>query len=387
MSQTFDVIVIGLGGMGSATAYQLAARGKRVLGLEQYAPDHDKGSSHGKSKVIRQAYYEDPAYVPMLLRAYELWNQIERETDRTLLTITGGLMIGSPTSAVVAGSLRSAKQHGLKHELLDANEIRRRYPPFAPATGTVALYEAKAGFVRPEEAVRAHLDRATALGATLRFEEEVRSWEADSSGNRVRVATAHGAYEAGHLIITAGAWLPQVLADLKLPLKIERQVQFWFDPVGGVEPFLPERFPIFIWETEEGTHPYGFPALDGPKGGVKIAMHHGPTATACTPQTIDRAVHDEEIEMMRRCIAPRIPALDSRCLATLTCLYTNTPDGHFIVDRHPNHPHVIIASPCSGHGFKFCPVVGEILADLVERGGTRHEILPFRFGRLVANPY
>lgn len=369
--------------MGSAAAYQLAARGKRVLGIEQFAIAHDKGSSHGKTKVIRQAYYEDPAYVPILLRAYELWNQIERETGRKFLTITGGLMIGSSTSAVVSGSYRSAKEHSLEHEVIDANEIRRRYPPFAPATGTVALYEAKAGFVRPEEAVCAFLDCATALGATLRFEEEVCSWESDSSGNRVRVVTAHGAYEAGHLIITAGAWLPRVLADLKLPLKIERQVQFWFDPVGGVAPFLPERFPIFIWETEEGTHPYGFPALDGPNGGVKIAMHHGPTATACTPQTIDRTVHKEEIELMRRAIALLIPALDSKCLATITCLYTNTPDGHFIIDRHPQHPQVWIASPCSGHGFKFCPVIGEILADLVDRGETRHEISPFRLSRLT----
>src|SRR5436309_3662357 len=178
MAAVFDVILLGLGGMGSAAAYQLAARGQRVLGLERHRPAHDQGSSHGQSRVIRQAYYEDPAYVPLLLRAYELWRQLESDSGKELLTITGGLMLGAPDSAVVAGSLRSAKQHGLPHELLDAREIRKRFPQFNPGSDAVALYEKNAGGVRPEEAVRAHLELAARRGATLEFETEVTDWEA-----------------------------------------------------------------------------------------------------------------------------------------------------------------------------------------------------------------
>jgi sarcosine oxidase len=380
MTTAFDVIVAGLGGMGSAAAHQLAARGVRVLGLDQFTPPHDKGSSHGKSRVIRQAYYEDPAYVPLLLRAYELWEQLERESGEKLLTITGGLMIGAPGSAVVTGSLRSAKEHGLAHELLDTAQIRKRFPPIQPDSNTVALYESKAGFVRPEQAVGAHLDCAARRGATLCFEEEVVSWEA--SAGHVKVKTTRGSWEAGQLVITAGPWLPGMAAGLNLPFAIERQVQFWFEPVGGIEPFLPDRFPIYIWETEDGVCPYGFPAIDGPDGGVKVAIHHGPIATACTPQTIDRTVRDDEIQKMRACIAGKIPALDGRCLGAITCMYTNTPDGHFVIDRHPAHANAWVVSPCSGHGFKFCPVIGEIVADLVERGQTRHDIALFRLGRL-----
>jgi sarcosine oxidase len=199
----YDAIVVGLGGMGSATTYQLAGRGKRVLGLERHTAAHDRGSSHGRSRIIRQAYFEDPAYVPLLLRAYELWEQLERETGEELMTLTGGLMIGRREGELVSGSVRSAKAHGLPYELLDAKEIRTRFPPFSPDPETVALYEEMAGFVRPEETVKAHLDRAASLGANLRFREPVLSWEA--SGERVRVETQTGSYEAERLVISPGA--------------------------------------------------------------------------------------------------------------------------------------------------------------------------------------
>src|SRR3712207_5919886 len=198
--------------MGSATAYQLAGRGKRVLGLERFTPAHDRGSSHGRSRIIRQAYFEDPAYVPLLLRAYELWEQLERETELELITLTGGLMIGRREGELVAGSVESAENHGLPYELLDADELQRRFPPFSPDPETVALYEEKAGFVRPEESVRAHLDRAASLGAELRFEEPVLSW--DALGEGVRVETHAGSCEAERLVISPGAWAPQLLADL-----------------------------------------------------------------------------------------------------------------------------------------------------------------------------
>lgn len=382
--QTFDVIVIGLGGMGSAAAYHLAARGQRVLGLEQYTSPHDQGSSHGSSRVIRQAYYEDTAYVPLLLRAYELWHQLERDTGRDLLTLTGGLMMGQPGSSVVTGSIRSAKEHNLPHEILDANQIRKCFPPIQPSPDTVALFEMNAGFIRPEESIKAHLDRAQQLGATLRFEEEVLAWE--PMPNRVRVTTGRNTYEAGRLIITAGPWAPSVLAELGIPLEVERQVLYWFDPIGGIEPFLPSRFPVFIYENEEGLQPYGIPAAEGEQGGVKVSFYRGPIVSKCTPQTIDREVHLNEIELMRRAISQFIPSLNSELLNAVTCMYTNTPDKNFVIGLHPQHQEVTIAAGFSGHGFKFCSVVGEILADLAVDGKTRHDIALFNPLRFEGNP-
>jgi sarcosine oxidase len=372
MANRYDVIIAGLGGMGSATTYQLALRGKRVLGLEHFTKAHNQGSSHGKSRVIRQAYFEDPAYVPLLLRAYELWEQIERETDQRLLTITGGLMIGRADSRVVAGSLRSAQAHGLYHELFDAADLRRRFHPLTPDDDTVALYETKAGFVHPEASVAAHLDRAAELGAELRFEEPIVDWEASGSGDRVRVTTERGSYEAARLVIAPGAWAPKLLR-LDIPFEIERQVLFWFEPIGGVEPFLPDRFPIYIWAIDGAVSFYGFPAQNGPPGGVKVAYFHAGKQT-CTPETVDRRVRPEEIQTMRDSIAQRIPALNGQFIDAVTCMYTNTPDQHFVIGLHPQHPQVVVASPCSGHGYKFASVIGEILADLATDGKTRHPI-------------
>ncbi len=384
MSLTYDVIILGLGGMGSAAAYHLARRGRRVLGLERYTAAHDQGSSHGQSRIIRQAYFEDPAYVPLLLRAYELWESLARETGRDLLTITGGLMIGAPDSAVVSGSLRSAQEHGLPHEVLDATELRRRYPPFTPAPNLVALSEARAGFLRPEDCVRAHLDGAAQHGADLRFETPVLAWDAAPSGDGVRVRTDRGVYEAGRLVIAPGAWAPQLLADLGLPLRVERRVMAWFDPVGGVAPFAVGHFPIYIWQTEDGVSFYGFPAHDGPRGGVKVAFHNLPwTDASCTPDTVDRAVHPDEIERLRATLRPRLPSLSGPLLAAKTCLYTLTPDEHFVITAHPAQPQVALAAGFSGHGFKFASVVGEILADLATTGATRHPIQLFGLQRLT----
>lgn len=378
---TYDVIVLGLGGMGSAAIYQLAKRNKRVLGIEQFTAPHDRGSSHGKTRVIRQAYYEDPAYVPLLLRAYELWRQVEAETGASVLSEVGGLMIGPPDSDVVKGSVRSAREYGLAHELLEAADIHRRFPAIQADADTVALYERKAGFLRPEDSVRAHLDRAASLGAELHFEERALGWEPVGT-DRVRVTTDHGQYEAVRLIISPGPWTPGILADLGLPLVVERQVLYWFDPVGGIGPFLPDRFPIFIWGTDGGATPYGFPAIDGPQGGVKIAFYRAPAEEVCTPETIDRRIRESEIAQMREAIAERIPALNGRFLTGATCMYTNTPDKNFIITPHPRHPQVSIACGFSGHGFKFCSVVGEILADLADRGETRHDIGLFSLARL-----
>lgn len=374
-----DIIVVGLGGMGSAAAAHLAARGASVLGIDRYLPAHDRGSSHGRSRIIRQAYFESPAYVPLLLRAYELWRELERNTSASLLTITGGLMIGTPESGVFAGSLASARMHGLEHEVLDAAEINRRFPPMTSAPGTVALYERMAGFLDPERSTLAHLQRATDCGAELRFEEPVLEWTATSSG--VRVSTSRGTYEAERLVIAPGPWAPELLADLGLPLRVERQVLYWFDPIGGIEPFHQDRFPIYVWEVERDRQIYGFPAQAGPPGGVKVAFYFGGEPT--TPDTIDRSVSAVEVETIRAALASRVPSLSAPLIQTTTCMYTTTPDHHFILGTHPSHANVIVASPCSGHGYKFASVIGEILADLAIEGRTAHDIelfSPMRFG-------
>jgi sarcosine oxidase len=375
---THDVIVAGLGGMGSAAVYQLAGRGQRVLGLERFSPAHDRGASHGRSRIIRQAYFEGSEYVPLLLRAYELWEQLEEETGQRLMTLTGGLMIGREDGELVSGSVRSAEEHGLPYEKLDAAEIRRSFPAYAPAPGTVALYEEKAGFVRPEETVKAHLDRASSSGADLRFGEPVLSWEA--SGDGVRVETPKSSYEAGRLVISPGAWAPQLLADLDLPLEVIRQVMFWYEPKNGLEPFLPERFPIFIWEPEDGNMFYGFPAQDADRG-VKAAFFRA-GGVPTSPDTIDREVHEEEIGFLRGYLEEYVPELAGRCLDARACMYTNTPDEHFVISAHPGHPQVVIACGFSGHGYKFCSVVGEILADLAIEGSTRYPIDLFSPARL-----
>jgi sarcosine oxidase len=375
---THDVIIAGLGGMGSAAAYQLAARGQRVLGLEKFSPAHDKGSSHGRSRIIRQAYFEGAEYVPLLLRAYELWEQLERETGQELMTLTGGLMIGREDGELVSGSVKSADEHGLPYQMLDDAEIRRRFPAYAPGPETVALYEENAGFVRPEETVKAHLDLADSLGADLRFGEPVLSWEA--SEDRVRVETPVGSYEAERLVVSPGAWAPKLLGDLDLPLEVIRQVMFWYEPTNSLEPFLPDRFPIFIWEPDDGNMFYGFPAQDDDRG-VKAAFFRA-GGVPTSPETIDREVQEEEIGFLRGYLAEHIPELAGRCLDARACMYTNTPDEHFVISVHPEHPRIVIACGFSGHGYKFCSVVGEILADLATDGSTRHPIDLFSPARL-----
>jgi len=376
-STTYDVIVIGLGGMGSAAAYHLAARGQRVLGLEKFTPAHDRGSSHGGSRIIRQSYFEDPAYVPLLLRAYELWDQLATDSGREVYRMTGGLFIGAPDCLTVAGSLRASQEWDLPHEMLDERDIRSRFPTFTPQPGDVALYEAKAGFARPEMTVQAHLDLAEKAGATLQFGEPVLDWAETPHGVTVRTAAA--TYTAGQLVICPGAWAPQLLSAFGIPITVERQVLYWLDPAGGTAPFVDH--PIFIDEDPTGMQVYGFPAIDGPGGGVKVAFFRN--GAECTPETIDRTVHDAEIREMRERISHLLPALDGPCVHSATCMYSNTPDQHFVIARHPDSAHVTVACGFSGHGFKFVPVVGEILADLAISGATEHPISLFDPRRLV----
>ncbi|HVD27083.1 MAG TPA: N-methyl-L-tryptophan oxidase, partial [Mycobacteriales bacterium] len=338
-------------------------------GLERYGPAHDRGSSHGGSRIIRQAYFEDPAYVPLLRRAYDLWEWLAADTGRDLMTRTGGLYLGAPESPTVAGSLGAAREWDLPHEVLDAAEIRQRFPTMTPADDEVGLYEAVAGFVRPEETVAAHLELAAQIGAELRFEEPALSWAADGDG--VRVTTPAGSYTAGHLVICPGAWAPELLADLGLPLTVERQVMYWFQPDGGVGPFTPDRQPIWIHGGAD-LQLYGFPAIDGPDGGVKAAFFR--RGEVCTPETIDREVHADEVAFIADHMRALLPAMPGQLLTAATCMYTTTPDHHFVIAGHPEHERVTVACGFSGHGFKFVPVVGEILADLALNGTTQHPI-------------
>jgi sarcosine oxidase len=373
----YDVIVVGLGGMGSAAAYHLAARGQRVLGLEKFTPAHDRGSSHGGSRIIRQSYFEDPAYVPLLLRAYELWEKLAKDSGQEVYRVTGGLFSGPPDCLTVAGSRLAAEEWSLPHEVLDAAEIRARFPNFTPQQGDIAVYEAMAGFARPEMTVQAHIDLATREGATLNFGEQVLQWSETAGG--VRVTTDRGSYTAGQVVICPGAWAPQLLAEFNIPITVERQVLYWLDPIGGTAPF--ENQPIFIDENAAGAQVYGFPAIDGPTGGVKVAFFR--KGTVCTPDTIDRVVHPGEIAEMRDRVGELLPALDGPCLHSATCMYSNTPDEHFVIARHPDSANVTVACGFSGHGFKFVPVVGEILADLAMTGTTAHPIALFDPRRLV----
>ncbi|MFD9567315.1 N-methyl-L-tryptophan oxidase [Streptomyces sp. NPDC059994] len=383
MAPTYDVIVLGLGGMGSAAAQHLAARGVRVLGLERFGPVHAHGSSHGGSRITRQSYFEDPAYVPLLLRAYELYDRIERDSGRGIALLCGGMMVGRPDCRTVAGAVRSAREWDLPHEMLDAREIRRRFPAMNPLDDEVALYEARAGLLRPETTVAAHLQLATKAGAELHFEEPVTRWEELPGGRGVRVHTAENCYTAGHLVICPGAWAPGLLADLGVPVRVERQVMYWFAPEGGTEPFLPERQPVFVWEEADGVQVYGFPAIDGPAGGVKVAFFRK-NGAPCTPGTIDRTVAPAEVEEMATAMRRVTPTLPGTFLRAVTCMYSTTPDEHFVIARHPAHPGTTtVACGFSGHGFKFVPVVGEILADLALDGTTAHPIElfdPHRFG-------
>jgi sarcosine oxidase len=370
----FDVIVVGLGAMGSSAAYHLAKRGAKVLGLEAFSPAHDKGSSHGESRIIRQAYFEDPAYVPLVRRAYQLWEELEAESHQELLNITGGLGIGLPQSKIVSGCLESARTHGLNYDILNPIEMRRRFPQFVLSENEVAFYEKKAGYLRPEECIKQHLECALTRGADLRFDEPMLSWTASESGNGVTVVTKKNTYWARALVIAAGPWMSELVPSLLISLTVLRKVMFWLNPVSQHASFDKSVFPIFLWEPAEGPLFYGFPRTRE-TGDPKVAIHSG--GEDCTPSTIDRNIHPSDEAAIRSAIKLRIPALNGEVSRAVTCMYTMTSDEHFIIDLHPRHPQVSIAAGFSGHGFKFSSVVGEILCELALSRQTSSDIALF----------
>jgi sarcosine oxidase len=368
--RTYDVVVAGLGGFGSATAYHLAARGLRVLGVDPYPGGHALGSSHGESRIVRQAYFEGSAYVPLLRRAYELWDQLAVDSGESHKLRTGGLFLGRAGTRVFEGSLASARDWDIAHEVLDADEVTRRFPAFRPPPGTAALFEPDAGLVRPERAVLAHLRLAAAAGADLRHGEALTGWTATGTGVSVRTGAA--TYAAGALVLAPGRWAPELLGDLALPLRVERRVMHWFRPPGGVADFDPDRCPVWIWDRDDGTAPYGLPSLDGDT--VKTSVHYS------SLRAPDAWTPDQLTELL----AELLPGLGRQHVRAVDCCYTLTPDEHFVVGRHPAHDNVVLACGFSGHGFKFTPVLGEVLADLATGNAPPYDVAMFDPRRFAA---
>ena len=378
----FDAIVIGLGGMGSATLYHLARRGLRVLGLEQFTIPHVFGSSHGLTRIIRLAYHESPKYVPLLRRSYELWDRLQREAGGPLLHITGSLDAGWDGSRTVSGALAACDEHDLEFELLTAAQLHARHPGYELPAGMVALFQPQGGLLVPERCVVAHVESARRAGATVVEHERVLHWEASAAGVRVRTASAW--YDAARLVITAGPWartLVPALCELAVP---ERQVVMW-TAVEDESLFALDRFPVFNLQAshDDSEHFYGYP-IHG-RGGVKVGRYHHRKECG-RPEDLSRQTDAEDEEMLRVALRRFFPKANGPALALETCLFTNSPDGHFILDRLDGLPNVAVAAGFSGHGFKFCSVIGEIMADLVTEGESPLDLRMFSAARFSRPP-
>lgn len=365
----YDVIVVGVGGMGSAALWQLAQRGKRVLGLERFDIPHANGSSHGVTRIIRLPYHESPAYVPLLRRAYELWRDLEKASGSELLVLTGSLDASRETESPFQGALQSATLHGIEHQVLSGREVNARFPGYRLPGDFAALYQPQGGFIASERAIVSHVNAAQERGAEIHAREPVLQWQAKPGGEGVVVITDHGRYEAASLILASGAWMGELVPALKNKALPERQVLAWLQPQQP-ELFTPDRFPVFNIQVDEGRY-YGLPVYEVP--GFKFGRYHhlgesGPV------DTIRREPDSRDETLLRSFAEKYFPLGSGPAMALRSCFFTNTRDEHFIVDFHPQHPQVILASPCSGHGYKFCSVMGEILADLALARRTRHDI-------------
>jgi sarcosine oxidase len=371
----FDVVVVGLGVMGSAALHTLARRGRRAVGIERFEPGHDYGSSHGLTRIIRLGYYEHPSYVPLVRRAYELWRDMEARSGRSLLTVSGIIEIGAPDSELIRGTLASAQAHSLPHEQLDARTVMERFPAFRLPSHFVGVFQPDGGYLAAEPAIDTQIALARAAGAETRTGEAVLAIEPQGDG--VRVVTERTVFEAGSAIIAAGPWLEHLFPSLADNVRVTRQVVLWLEPRGPAL-FAADKFPVFMLESAHGIH-YGFP-LDR-RAGLKVAKHFHEEETA-DPDHYERTVSEADETLIRNALAEYLPAANGKLRSAKTCLYTMTQDGDFILDSLPGYSQIVIASPCSGHGFKFAPVIGDILADLATSGTTPHDISRFRLSRL-----
>jgi sarcosine oxidase len=371
-----DVAVIGLGAMGSAALCHLARRGVHAVGIERFSPGHERGSSHGESRAIRLGYFEHPSYVPLARAAYERWEELERLTGESVLTRTGVLEIGRPGSILVAGSSEASRLHGIPHEVMGAGEIMRRFPPFTLPADYTGVWQKDGGYVRADLANRLHLKLAKDAGAQVIENRKVLGIEPEAGV--VRVVTEGGTIEAGSVVVAAGAWIGELVPQLAPKLKLTRQVLCWFG-AKRPEAVAQGKLPVFAIDGADDLA-YGFPDL-GP--GFKCASHHssGPLASADAARQ-DAGPADEA--QMRRFLDTHLPGAAGPLKAMKTCIYTRTPDEDFVLDLLPDDPRIVVASPCSGHGFKFASVIGEVLADLATKGKTRHDISRFSLARLAA---
>ena len=362
--------------MGSATLFHLARRSLRVLGLERYDLTHEYGSSHGLTRIIRLAYWEHPTYVALLRRSYELWRELEQHAREQLLHITGSIDAGPADGSIFSGALRSSELHGLAHEVMNGIELHRRFPAYQLSRDTQCLFQPEGGFLLPERCNLAHAAGARAAGAEVHTREQVLEWGATSGHCWIRTSNAR--YEAGRVVFCAGAWASKLIPELAGLAEPERQVLAWLKP-RRPELFTPDRFPVFYIEVEEGRF-YGLPSFLVP--GFKLGRYHH-RGEQVDPDTMKRDVEPEDEEILRSFAARYFPGGSGPSLMTKTCLFTNSPDEHFILDLHPEHAEVAIAAGFSGHGYKFCSVVGEIMADLAQLGETRHDIEFFRLKRFT----
>jgi sarcosine oxidase len=380
----YDVVVAGLGAMGSAAVYQLARAGASVLGLDRYQPPHALGSSHGDTRITRVAVGEGPEYVPLVQRSHEIWRDIEQQAGVEILSPRGGLVMAPPrrsfalhgSESFLEHTVAAAEAFGVKHEVLDHAELAARFPQFALAADEQGCFEPGAGFVRPERAVEIQLRLAREMGAAIAFGEPVLGY--DDHGTHVTVRTTDETFEASTLVIATGPWVAELVPELASAVKIFRQVLFWFDLRDPSSYSALRDSPVYIWwpggDPSEAI--YGFPMIDGPSGGAKVAREQYVVETSA--DEVDRTVSVDEIEdMYERYVRDRLPGLSGRCVKTSVCLYTVTPDSRFIVDRLPATPNVIVASPCSGYGFKHSAAIGECLAQIATRGQSTIDLSPF----------
>ena len=371
----FDIAIVGLGIMGASTAHALARRGARVVAFDRLTPPHTLGSSHGHTRIIREAYYEHPLYVPLVRRAYELWNELEQEGGARLFLRTGGLMAGPERGPLFRGALESARTHGVAHDVLDASEIESRFPAFRARPEWVGLLEHRAGILFPERCIDAQIAAARRHGATLRFNEPVTRV---TVGRRIRIETNAAALEVDRLVVAAGPWLPgiQGMLGLSLPLEIERQLSHWFEPEEpDASRYTAANCPIGLWEMPDGDV---FATFPNSEHGMKCGMHHAGSPTS--PEDVNRVVSQGENAVARELLETVVPGAGGRLLESRVCLYTNTPDRHFIIDW-VEKGRVVLLSPCSGHGFKFASAIGEVASQLMLDGKTWLDLTPFSLAR------
>ncbi len=374
-AQDVDLVVVGLGAMGAAIAWQAADRGLSVAGFDAARPPHTQGSTHGHSRIIREAYFEHPQYVPLVQRAFALWADLESEGQTRLFQATGGLMIGRPDGVLIAGTSRAAFEHDLPVQTWGVADLRARAPELAPADDMVGVFEPRAGVLAPERAVTAMLEAARRRGAMLCTDERVVGWEA--RGGTVEVQTVSRRITGQHMVLAAGAWLAELVAGLELPLTVERVLQHWYVPTGD-DRFAPSRFPVFLLEAPDGRILYGLPDQGR---GLKLAEHHGGRLTGI--DAIDRTVSPDERARFHAFASRWVRGLPGEPAESTVCVYTNTPDGDFLLDWHPTAPGVFLCSACSGHGFKFAPAIGEAVASIAATSASPHDLRPFRLARLT----